>query len=361
MKKKLITAFALLTACLTVFSAIGCSASSAPMTAEYKAAADTNGIIYETTSPAYAEIAEELPEDAIYDADFEASVAPVLNADAGEKGSVTGSEQVSYGDKLVYTCRITLETTEFDTAVRAIREKIAEVGGFIAEETSTDDADRWYYDTYVKTGGTMHQYLEVRVPADQYEAFLASLDGHGRVVSKNMTAENITKRYRETETTIRSLEIQETRLLEMLEACDTVEDMITVEDRLSEVQGELEYYKNALSGMDMDVNYSTVYIDIQEVLEYKPEEDPVYTLTFGDRLKNTLSDSGKGFLSFLEGLLFFLIRALPILFVLFVFFGGIILLIVKLTKRRRQRKNRKEEKSSPVLPKHEDEPSNPHK
>ena len=241
--------------------------------------------------------------------------------------------------KLIYTCDLTIQTTEFENTLGAIRALINKYGGFIASESQNDNDTGWYRSDYVKTSATMTEQLTVRVPSEHYHDFLNALDGNGKIISKNMYVENISRQYSDTETTIKSLETQEERLLDIMEQCETVEDMITVEARLSEVQNELKIYRNRLSSMDTDVTYSTINMSIYEVLEYTPDKEPVKVLTFGDRLKNTLKNTGKGFMTFLEDSLFFLINALPYLLIV----AGIVILIVWLI-RKKLRKN--EEKLS---------------
>ena len=244
--------------------------------------------------------------------------------------------------KLIYTCDMKMETTEFEKTMNELNRLIVEYKGFIEADSRSDNASDWYYSSYKKKNGSLSAYVVIRIPTENYEAFLSDLEGQGRIRSKNSSVENITRTYRDTETTIKALKTQEERLLEMLKNCETIEDMITVEARLTEVQTQLQIYESRLSGMDMDVAYSTVNLTVTEVLEYTPEEQPVYTSTFLDRLKNTLRDTWDGFLDFLENFLFFLIRVTPILLVLGIFFGLIVLIIVSSVKSRRKRRAKKQ-------------------
>lgn len=106
----------------------------------------------------------------------------------------------------------------------------------------------------------------------------------------------------------------------MLEKCETIEDMITVEQRLSEVQYELNNLQTTRRYMDMDVAYSYVNISITEVMEYRKDSEPVRRNTFMDRLKHTIVSTGRGFLYFLEGFLFLMIGLLPYILILFVLY-----------------------------------------
>lgn len=247
--------------------------------------------------------------------------------------------------KLIYTCNMRMETTEFEKTLTALRGLIAKYDAFIESESQTDSAGTWYYSSYRKTSGTLSERIVIRVPSENYDAFLADLDGQGKIREKNTNVENITQSYTDTETIIASLKTQEKRLLEMMESCETIEDMITVEDRLTEVQTELAVYESRLKGMDLDVSYSTVDLTLTEVLEYSSDSDPVYTATFGDRLKNTLKESWENVKSFLEELLFFLIRALPILLIIGAIGGLIAFIIVKSIKGSKKRRAAKRAKA----------------
>lgn len=246
------------------------------------------------------------------------------------------------GEKLVYTCDLSMETLDYDGCVHAIKQSIAEYNGIIEDENEFDEDYDWYYDNYVKTSGTRHMHMTVRVPSARYAEFLGALEGNGKITAKNSHVENISRQYYETDAYIKSLEIQQNRLLDMMEQADTIEDMITIEARLSEVQYQLNIAKNELSAMDADVNYSTVTISVREVMEYTPEKEVKKSNTFGSRLKNTFAETWEMFLRMLEFLLFAVIRLIPVLFILAVI-AGIVLGIIKLCSKKRKKKPEKKE------------------
>ena len=237
--------------------------------------------------------------------------------------------------KLVYTANMVIETLKYEECVNSVRELITKYNGFLQSESERDNANGWYQTGYVKNNGTLRISMSIRIPTENYDTFLKDLQGSGKVVSRSATVDNITKRYYETETTIQSLKIQEERLLGMMAEAKDISEMLKIEERLTEVQTELAQYKNALASMDSDVQYSTVNLEIKEVVEYSEEETVKKTSTFGDRLKNTLEEAWEGLQDFGEGTLFFFIYALPYL-LLFVVIPGVILIVV-LKKKRKKR------------------------
>ncbi len=242
----------------------------------------------------------------------EFAVVEKVEAPSVQKPESEIEEKEFQNDKLVYTSNLRLQTLEYDECVKSIRDNIKKYNGFIEQESEYDNAHRWYYDDYVKTSGTKTLELTIRIPSSKYEDFLAAAEGSGKVISRTAYVENISKQYYETDTYIKSLEIQQERLLSMMEQATTIEDMITVEGRLSDIQYQLNSAKTKLSSMDADVAYSTINIEIEEVMEYTYEEPIQKKNTFFDRLKNTISDAWYSFWGILEGLLFFVIRAIPV-------------------------------------------------
>ena len=76
----------------------------------------------------------------------------------------------------------------------------------------------------------------------------------------------------------------------MLSNASEIESMIAIEARLSEVESDLMSLKTEIKYMDMDVAYSYVYVNVNEVMEYTEQDVPVKTNKFVDRLINQLSN-----------------------------------------------------------------------
>ena len=233
---------------------------------------------------------------------------------SGESGAYTAEQEngtTLTNDKLVYTCNLDIQTTEYQKTIQAIREKIRQYNAIIEYESETDSDYKWYYSGHVKNSGTMSLSMRVRVPVANYNAFVTDAGDFGKVTSKSQNVENISRKYHNTETRIESLTKEEARLLEMMDKADTIEEMIYIEQRLTDVEAELNSYKSSLEAMDVDVAYSTVNLNVKEVFVYAEPDAP--TVTFGQRIAKAFKESWEGFKNFLEGLLIVIIHLLPFL------------------------------------------------
>ncbi|MCR5294620.1 MAG: DUF4349 domain-containing protein [Lachnospiraceae bacterium] len=247
-------------------------------------------------------------------------------------------DPAAINEKLVYTCDIAIETLEFQESEKALRAAISKFGGIVASESTWDNDYRWYYDDYRKTSGTLTLSMTVRVPSAKYESFLASLEGvGGKVTNRSMNVKNITKTYNDQSVLIQSLETQEARLNEMMGKAETIEDMIAVEARLTDVQTQLNQARTRLASMDTDVNFSTINLTLEEVVKYT---DVTVQRTFAERFVSTFKDSWENFRDFLENLLFLLIYLLPYIAV------AALVIAILFAATRNKRMERKEQKKA---------------
>ena len=69
----------------------------------------------------------------------------------------------------------------------------------------------------------------------------------------------MTLQYVDLESHKKALTTEQDRLIELMEQAETVEDIITIEGRLSEVRYQLESMESQLRTYDNKIDYSTVY------------------------------------------------------------------------------------------------------
>ena len=226
---------------------------------------------------------------------------------------------------------MTVDVLEFDDAVANFKESLDSYGGFVESENYNDGGSdsRWYYDDIEK----WRTYsATVRVPSADYEEFCNNTSELGDLRSRNSYVENVSSEYYDLSTTLEIYEAKEERYIALLATITEDEYAVSVERELTDLQVEIAKIKSRMNDIKTDVAYSFVNITINEVKEYTAE--PVKTDTFGQRLANTLSETGSGFLVFLEDLLFFIIAVFPYL-ILIGIIAFIVIFIIKKTKKRK--------------------------
>ena len=152
----------------------------------------------------------------------------------------------------------------------------------------------------------------------------------GNVTRMESWGDDVSAQYFDTEARLKSLTIQEERLLTILSRAEVLSDIIELERELSNIRYEIENLTGTLRKYDNLVAYSTLELEVQEVEEIREtEEKPV---TLWDKIVRSFRNSIRRVTKIAEDLLILLVGVIPFLLllavILLVLFG-----LVKLLSR----------------------------
>ncbi|MDR1764717.1 MAG: DUF4349 domain-containing protein [Lachnospiraceae bacterium] len=219
------------------------------------------------------------------------------------------------GRKLITEVNMTLETTAMDAAIERINAMVKQLGGYIESSGISGNSLN-------NAGGLRYADMTVRVPQGSLPEFMGMTGEIGNVLYKNESTRDITLQYTETEDRIKTLDIEQERLWELLAKAESIESIIALEQRLSEIRFELQNHNSRLRLYDNQVSYSTVYLSIQEVRLYTPEAAE----TLGSRIARGFRSNAAGVADFFTDLMVFIVTHIPALAVLAI----LVFVIVKL-------------------------------
>ena len=311
---------ALLLALLMMFSLCACGSSTS---SSYAKAAGDSAVSYNSSyEAAYA-------EPAAYDMDDYGGFSAVA-AEEG-RGAENDAPEVD-PEKIIYSSDVTVETTSFDETVARVEGMAKEYGGWI-ESSSVNGAN--FYDVSRGYSRNRNASFSLRIPSSRFNEVMGTLSELGNIPYSHTYTENVTAQYYDVQARLTAYEAQETRLLEMMELAETVEDVILLESRLSELRYQIESLQSTLKNWDRRVSYSSVYLTVKEVQEYTPE--PEVRVSYGEELIGALKDGLVGVGEFLKGLLLFLVEILPALVILVPLGWLLVKLIKKIHRWRKAR------------------------
>ena len=283
----------------------GCGSSKASDSAA--TASTTNGSYY----------AEDAAAESI-----EYSEGFVAGTGAMEEDKTEASADVTVTDrKLIKTVDMDVETQEFDTLLSTIESRVKELGGYIENMNTYNGSSYYGY------GGTRDADMTIRVPKDQLDAFLNTVTGISNVIRRSDNVEDVTLAYVDLESHRDALRTEQDRLLELLERAESIEDIITIEQRLSDVRYQLESMESQLRTYDNQVDYSTVYLYIEEVEIYTPAEEDTVWERISSGFAESLRNIGDGFVEFgmwfVVTIPYIIVWAVIIVILVFLFYGVI--------------------------------------
>lgn len=292
-------------------------------------------------SGSYIATEESWAEEPAMDYDMEANavgLAPSA-ANMAAKGSDAPAQKP---DKIIYSANVQVETTDFDQSLARLNEMVEEYGGWV-ESSSLNGSN--YADQSRGAVSRRSANYTLRIPSDRFQELMGSLSDLGNVPYSHIYTENVTAQYYDVQARLTAYSAQEQRLLEMMELAESVEDIILLEDRLTEVRYSIESLQTSLNNWDRQVSFSSVYLDLNEVQVYSPE--PQVQPSYGQRLATALKSGLRSFGNFFKELLIVLAGALPTLLLL----GAIAVVIILVSKKRKAaRKARKAAPAAPAAP-----------
>lgn len=241
--------------------------------------------------------------------------------------------------KLIKTVNISTETEQFDILMPALQNQVEQLGGYIEEISVYQNGSYYNVDTEETLRGAS---MTARVPKENLDSFLAQVGEQSNVVSQSERVEDVTLQYVDLDSHKRVLVSEQERLIELLEQAETVEDLIAIEGRLSEVRYQIESMESQLRTYDNKIDYSTVYLSISEVKKYTPQQNITVWQKIGNGFVNSLENIGIGIREFFIGLLI----NIPYI----VLWTAVIVMAVLILRKIRQVVLRKRLKSGKAMP-----------
>ncbi|MCR4747944.1 MAG: DUF4349 domain-containing protein, partial [Clostridiales bacterium] len=245
-----------------------------------------------------------------------ASGAPEQSAE--KKLTYTGNR------KIIRNAAIDLSTEKYSETLKAIEKATADLGGYIESSHETK------YDNYSYTSMT------VRVPTGKLDEFLSKMDGAATVTSKSITSDDITASYIDTESHLKALRTEQDTLLELLSQANGLTEILEIQDRLTDVRSQIEYYQSLMNTYDNELEYSTVSIDVNEV-KHEVVSGEGFWAKIGAGLKESFYNVGTGIANFFS----WIVIHIPYLLILAVLLFAICVIIKKIRAKRKAKKEKK--------------------
>lgn len=322
MKKKKKALAATLT--ITIAILTGCGATYNDSASKSESVYDSGGGYYATADSAAAVTEEyEYAEDA---------AAAEEGYEAGSSSEVLDENVQPVERKLIKTVSLDVETENYDVLLGNLEKQIEELGGYIEYQYQYNGS------RYSAYQDTRNAQLDIRIPVERLDDFVVTVGEQSNITNKVEQVEDVTLQYVDLESRKKALETEQERLLELLTQAESVEDIIAIEQRLSEVRYELESMESQLRTLINQIDYSTIHMNIEEVRQFTPtEENSVW-----DKMKNGFvkslyrigDDIEDGFIWFVANIPYFVIW-IVIIVIAFVLF-----------KRHRRKKKAKREAAS---------------
>lgn len=236
-----------------------------------------------------------------------------------DSSAVTEESATSVTDnrKLIKTVDLYAETYEFQNLVATVENKVASLGGYMESAS-----------IHTRYNDLQYGYFVIRIPVDKLDQFVEEVSGISNITDRDISQEDVTLTYVDLESHKAALEAEETSLLALLENAASIEDIIALQSRLTEVRYQLESMESRLRTMDNLIDYATINLNVDEVETYTPVEEPSVGERISTGFMNSLESVGNGFKNFF----IFIVVNLPHLVVWGAIITGIVIVVRLIVK-----------------------------
>lgn len=226
----------------------------------------------------------------------------------GEMGEMFISSE-NPNQKLVYTGNVKIGSDDLEKSYNEVLTKVAEFNGKIESLNENTTSKR----------------LTIRVPHDEFmNLFNSFSEISGTITESSMNVEDFTKTYSDNSKYIEILNTEYNELLELMKKAETVDEVLSIRDRLSYLTYDIEKLQSNNSDIDYNVQYSTINLTLNKVGNTIIEDTP-----FGRRISDSFKDS----IEILKDLFLFLIN---IWWLILIITTIVIFIILKVRKKNRR-------------------------
>lgn len=234
----------------------------------------------------------------------------------------SNTDVTSSDRKVAVTAEFVLETNSFDGFVSSLNDQVTALNGYTV-------SSRIYSEKSSSQNGSAQ--LTVKIPKEQYTVFVAFLKQNANVVLQRENSEDVTKQISDAKATETALKTTEERLLELLKKAESLQDILTLEEKLKDIRTQLEILAADLSNLNNRVAYVTANLSIEDVKEYTQSEN-----SFWNGIQTSFSTSIKSLAFLAKGASYVFVFLLPYL----VIFGIIAVAVFGILKTVKNKKKK---------------------
>ncbi|TPN81386.1 DUF4349 domain-containing protein [Aquimarina algicola] len=214
---------------------------------------------------------EPLSEDIILE---ESTEKALLNTIEVEETPSTGNDDAitSQQLKIIKNADCKIKVTNVKETTRLAKALASRYKGYISQEK------------YTNTNYTKENFFTIRVPRDHFDTVLDSITDTADFIDyKNISTLDVTEEYVDVTSRLKTkFEVKERYESILRNRAKTVKDILLAEDKLGDLQEEIESSQGRLKYLSNKVAYSTIQMNVYETVI--PEEEPEsYTPNFLDK------------------------------------------------------------------------------
>jgi len=208
--------------------------------------------------------------------------------------------KVDWDKKIIKTGSLNAEVKNYDSFYLSVREKVKNLGGYIAQEQQ-DQSDY-----------KIENSLTIKVPVDQFDNAITELTaGTDKINERKITSQDVTGEYVDTKSRMEAKREVRQRYIDLLKQAKNMQEILNVQSEINDVQGEIESAAGRINYLSHSSSYSTINLTFFQVLNISAKEysEPSFWTKITESFKTGWQWTGNliiGLVSIWPVILFFL-------------------------------------------------------
>ena len=172
--------------------------------------------------------------------------------------------------------RISVDVQNLEEFDFNVSKRVDELGGYYESSEINGYSTSYSEERY--------GYFTIRIPAENLDKFIGEVSDSGNVTFKNVSAEDVSLQYVDVEAHLDSLRNEKAAFEKLLDNAYTVDEIMNVQDRISQLQAQIDSYERQRRILSGRVSYSTVNITAVERRDIDHPVREAFSIKFGERL-----------------------------------------------------------------------------
>ena len=212
---------------------------------------------------------------------------------------------VEWDKKIIKTALLNLEVKDYTGYYSSLREKIKNLGGYIAQEEQRQSAYK------------IENTLVIKVPVEQFDNALVQLtDKAEKLNEKKITSQDVSAEYIDTRSRMESKKQVRQQYIALLKQAKNMEDILNVQSEINSIQEEIEAAAGRVEYLGHSSAYSTINLTYYQVLNSSASD--IDKPSFGTRISAAFKTGWEWVTSLFVGLVsiwpLFLVTFLALIF-----------------------------------------------
>ncbi len=149
--------------------------------------------------------------------------------------------------------------------------------------------------------------VNIKVPSARLSSVMDEIAALGEIKDKNITTQDVTEEYYDSQARLTVLKKKEERLLILYDQAKTIEEIVAVENELTRVRSDIEVLQGRLKYLENATSYSSISVSLSQVAPGTVEvPEGVWA-----KAMQAFINSANGVVNFLSGFFIFLIAFIP--------------------------------------------------